>query len=221
MKLILASCSPRRAASTARCWIRVSRCVPADVDETRIPHETAEDYVQRVAQAKAQRRRSKHAPHERTRHRDRRGHDGSGDRPNSREAEDAARRPPHVAPAQRQNSRSSHRLCVILSIPYRRGISSHGKNARGIREALGRGNRKLHQTGEPFDKAGAYGIQGIAGRFAARIDGCYFNVLGLPLSRLWTDAASNRLERTRSRDELSRAAKENGGPPGRRQKLLN
>lgn len=41
-------------------------------------------------------------------------------------------------------------------------------------------------TSEPFDKAGAYGIQGIGGRFVARVEGCYFNVMGLPLSRLWS-----------------------------------
>lgn len=40
------------------------------------------------------------------------------------------------------------------------------------------------QTDEPYDKAGAYGIQGMAAMFVDRIDGCYFNVVGLPLSRL-------------------------------------
>lgn len=37
-------------------------------------------------------------------------------------------------------------------------------------------------TGEPVDKAGAYAVQGRAGRWVPRISGCYFNVVGLPLA---------------------------------------
>ena len=44
-------------------------------------------------------------------------------------------------------------------------------------------------SGEPFDKAGAYAIQGLGGRFIPRIDGCYFNVVGLPLARLCRELA--------------------------------
>lgn len=36
-------------------------------------------------------------------------------------------------------------------------------------------------SGEPMDKAGAYAIQGLASRFVSRIQGCYFNVVGLPV----------------------------------------
>ncbi len=37
------------------------------------------------------------------------------------------------------------------------------------------------QSGEPFDKAGGYAIQGLASKFVTRISGCYFNVVGLPV----------------------------------------
>jgi septum formation protein len=39
-------------------------------------------------------------------------------------------------------------------------------------------------TGEPLDKAGAYGVQGLAALFIYRLEGCYTNVVGLPLARL-------------------------------------
>jgi len=40
-------------------------------------------------------------------------------------------------------------------------------------------------SGEPMDKAGAYAIQGLAAKFVDRIEGCYFNVIGLPVSLVY------------------------------------
>jgi septum formation protein len=41
--------------------------------------------------------------------------------------------------------------------------------------------RSYVESREPFDKAGAYAVQGLASRFVTRISGCYFNVVGLPV----------------------------------------
>ena len=45
--------------------------------------------------------------------------------------------------------------------------------------------RNYINSGEPMDKAGAYGIQGLGGAFVEGINGCYYNVMGLPLNKLY------------------------------------
>lgn len=56
-------------------------------------------------------------------------------------------------------------------------------------------------SGEPMDKAGAYGIQGMASRFSERIDGDYFNIVGLPIPRVYRMLKDRRKSEVESRKE--------------------
>lgn len=53
-------------------------------------------------------------------------------------------------------------------------------------------------TAEPMDKAGAYAIQGVASRWIWRIEGCYFNVVGLPVPRVYRMLREHAPEALRS-----------------------
>lgn len=84
---------------------------------------------------------------------------------------------------------SGRRHTVISSIaleggPAGDGILIHEKTAVEFLPLTEAAIRKYVATGEPMDKAGAYGIQGYGAMMIRGVEGCYFNVMGLPLARL-------------------------------------
>ncbi len=74
---------------------------------------------------------------------------------------------------------------IALAGPASREVESSFEVTRVRFRPLYKNHIKLYvSTGEPFDKAGAYGIQGFGATLVESIEGCYFNVMGLPLTRL-------------------------------------
>jgi septum formation protein len=179
MKLILASASPRRAEILRDAGIPFT-VLSSAVDETPLPGETASDLVRRLAAAKAELVAARAVG------------------PAIVIAADTV-----VAldgtilgkPRTSQDARnmleklSARTHSVITGLALVRLPDGERREFTEITQVhfTALSNEEIVKylsSGEPFDKAGAYAIQGIAGRFIPRIDGCYFNVVGLPLARL-------------------------------------
>ncbi len=178
--LILASASPRRRELLTQAGFAFS-VQPADVMEDPRPNEDPIAYVTRLAREKAQAVYAQAG--------------GAGvqvlgadttvtldnhllGKPEN--AQDAAR-------MLRVLSGRTHRVVtgVALVTAERTQVAAEVTAV----EFLTLSNQEIERyiaTGEPMDKAGAYGIQGYAARWIPRIHGCYFNVVGLPISLVAT-----------------------------------
>ena len=184
MKLILASASPRRAEILRNAGIQFE-IRKTDVDESRIVGELPGDYVRRLALAKALSAA--------TEYRD------PVDETLILGADTVVVVDADILgkPASQDDARSMLRRLSGRIHEVHTGLAllrKPGTMQRVVEEITrvhfaSLSEREIEDyiaTGEPFDKAGAYGIQGIGGRYVTRIEGCYFNVMGLPLAQLWS-----------------------------------
>jgi septum formation protein len=176
VRLILASASPRRRDLLEAAGIPFL-VRPANVDETRREGEAARDYVVRLASEKA--RAVEAGPDDLVLGADTTVVVGSEILEKPRDAGDAVRMLELLSGGWHE---------VITGIALARGgeIRTAAETTRVHFVPIPRDEIDAYiATGEPMDKAGAYGIQGMASRWADRIEGCYFNIVGLPVARVW------------------------------------
>jgi septum formation protein len=180
--LILASASPRRSELLAQAGLKFT-AVPANLNEDLLPDEAAAAYVQRLAEEKAQ------AVWNAYRSAD------TVDEPLLVLGADTCvvcdghilGKPTDMADARRMLELLSGRTHAVLT---GLAVVKADKIVRDLEITQVTFNclddseiAQYIASGEPLDKAGAYAIQGYAARWIPRIEGCYFNVMGLPIAR--------------------------------------
>jgi septum formation protein len=180
--LILASGSPRRHELLSQSGL-IFTVAAANINEDLLPNEAAAAYVQRLAEEKAQAVWNLHR---------------SSDTPEDPLIVLGADtcvvcdgqilgKPTDTADARRMLTLLSGRTHAVLT-----GLAAVTgcKIVRDVEITQVTFNQlndaeiaRYISNGEPLDKAGAYAIQGYAARWIPRIEGCYFNVVGLPIAR--------------------------------------
>jgi septum formation protein len=183
MKLILASSSPRRAGILRNVGIAFE-ILATQIEETPLPGETAHAMVARLAEAKA---RAAAAQMD------------AGMRECIIVGADTIvelggeilgkpRDSSHAREMLAMLSGRTHNVLTGLFLLRLPGGASRAAVENSAVTFAPLGEKEIDAyvaTGEPLGKAGAYAIQGRAGRYIPGIEGCYFNVVGLPLARLY------------------------------------
>jgi septum formation protein len=199
--VILASASPRRAQILSDAGLRFER-VRADVSERRKPSESARNMTRRLAEAKAR------AVINKMRNKTVQAIVIGADTIVEVRGE-LLGKPQSPHDARKMLSKLAGRTHRVVTSVAAIRLPDHAQatatESTRVRFARLTANEieEYVRSGEPLDKAGAYGIQGIGGRFIEKIDGCYFNVVGLPLARFyrmlinfgWQPSRRNRIGR--------------------------
>jgi septum formation protein len=173
MVLILASASPRRAELLRNAGI------PFTAQATRIPErqrrgESPKRFAERLAREKAHAIRARH-PRNLVLGADTIVVVRGAVLGKPRDHRDARR-------MLRLLSGRTHQVTTAVCLAGPGFEDTRSETTRVTMRKLGEQEiRDYVASGEPRDKAGAYAIQGRASRFVARIEGCYFNVVGLPV----------------------------------------
>ena len=177
-RLILASGSPRRRELLAQAGYAFE-VEAADVDESLLVGEAADVYVKRLAEEKAQAVLGRHVD------------PGlvvlGADTTVVCDGEILAK-PEDAADALRMLRRLSgrtHEVLTGVAVASQAGVVSAVETTLVTFSEIPEAELDFYcATREPMDKAGAYGIQGYAARWIPRIEGDYFNVMGLPIARV-------------------------------------